>query len=118
MKTEWLKVKNLKVGSQIAVCDRPAADVDFALSAEDDVPSGQNSTSDNIGTGTLVWDEIVSIESVGREQVYDIEVEGTHNFVAGHLLNKNTKQALSLEEEQLYLGDRRLPRGMEQRGIL
>ncbi|MBI5466238.1 MAG: hypothetical protein HY974_03040, partial [Candidatus Kerfeldbacteria bacterium] len=32
----------------------------------------------------VVIDEITSIEYVGREQVYDIEVEGTHNFVAGH----------------------------------
>ena len=41
--------------------------------------------------GVLDWDEIVEIKSIGRERVYDIEVEGTHNFVAGHLLNKNTK---------------------------
>ncbi len=36
----------------------------------------------------IVWDRIISIESVGREPVYDIEVEGTHNFVAGHWLRQ------------------------------
>jgi len=30
------------------------------------------------------WDRVVSIKYLGNEQVYDIEVEGTHNFVAGH----------------------------------
>ncbi|NCP17513.1 hypothetical protein GW853_03125, partial [Candidatus Kuenenbacteria bacterium] len=30
------------------------------------------------------WQKIKSIEYVGEEQVYDIEVSGTHNFVAGH----------------------------------
>ena len=32
----------------------------------------------------ISWVKIKSIEYVGYEQVYDIEVEGTHNFVAGH----------------------------------
>jgi hypothetical protein len=30
----------------------------------------------------LLWDKIVSITPIGYEHVYDIEVEGTHNFVA------------------------------------
>jgi len=38
----------------------------------------------------VVWDEIQSIEYVGEEQVYDIEVEGTHNFIANGILAHNT----------------------------
>lgn len=91
---KWLKVSQLSAGMQIAIYDRPAADVVFALSAGDLSQGDENATSvetdakgeDNFGTGALVWDEIVSIKSVGREHVYDIEVEDTHNFVAGHLL--------------------------------
>ncbi|MBI4354341.1 MAG: hypothetical protein HY595_03810, partial [Candidatus Omnitrophica bacterium] len=32
------------------------------------------------------WDRIVAIDPLLPEPVYDIEVEGTHNFVAGHWL--------------------------------
>jgi hypothetical protein len=38
----------------------------------------------------LSWEKIKSIEFVGYEQVYDIEVEGTHNFVANGILAHNT----------------------------
>ncbi|MBU3901415.1 hypothetical protein KKF25_02115, partial [Patescibacteria group bacterium] len=36
------------------------------------------------------WEKITSIEYVGEEQVYDIEVEGTHNFVANGIIAHNT----------------------------
>jgi len=38
----------------------------------------------------LLWDRIVSIEHAGREQVYDIEVQGTHNFVGNGIFAHNT----------------------------
>ena len=38
----------------------------------------------------VVWDKIQSIEYVGEEQVYDIEVENTHNFIANGILAHNT----------------------------
>ena len=38
--------------------------------------------------GDILWDKIVSIEYIGYEHVYDIEVEGTHNFVTGHWIEK------------------------------
>jgi len=36
------------------------------------------------------WEPIRSIELVGREPVYDIEVDGTHNFVANGIIAHNT----------------------------
>ena len=42
------------------------------------------------GTSGLCWDEIVSIESAGEERVYDLEVPGDHNFVAGDLIVHNS----------------------------
>jgi len=53
--------------------------------------------------GTAVWEKIVAIECLPPEQVYDIEVEGTHNFVAGHYVNQRTGKALSPQEEEAYL---------------
>lgn len=43
----------------------------------------------NICEGTL--DEIVSIVPIGEEEVFDIEVERTHNFIANHLCSGNTR---------------------------
>jgi replicative DNA helicase len=38
----------------------------------------------------VYWDTIVSIEPDGREDVYDIEVPGTHNFFANDILVHNS----------------------------
>jgi len=38
----------------------------------------------------ILWDKIVAIEPLGPMQVYDIEVEGTHNFVAQGIVAHNT----------------------------
>ncbi|OHA30752.1 MAG: hypothetical protein A3B11_02050 [Candidatus Taylorbacteria bacterium RIFCSPLOWO2_01_FULL_44_26] len=37
-----------------------------------------------------VWDKVVKIEMLPDEQVYDIEVEGTHNFVGNDIIAHNT----------------------------
>ncbi|MBI2008127.1 hypothetical protein HYS82_00535, partial [Candidatus Amesbacteria bacterium] len=64
MNTKWTKTKDLSVGMKIA-----AADLDRQ---------------------GMFWDEIVSIQPVGRQRVWDIEVEGTHNFVGNQLIAHNT----------------------------
>jgi len=38
----------------------------------------------------IFWDRIVSIEYCGYEHVYDIEVEGTHNFIGNNIFAHNT----------------------------
>jgi hypothetical protein len=63
---QWKKVSQLKVGEKIAV---PAE-----LKA-------------NAG---IEWDEIVAVRKLGRERVWDIEIEGTHNFVGNGILAHNT----------------------------
>ncbi len=63
--TEWKKVISLKLGDEIAVVE----------------PSPQPFVG---------WDRIAKIEYVGYEQVYDIEVEGTHNFVGNDIIAHNT----------------------------
>lgn len=69
LKTSWKKVTDLKIGMKIAVED----------------------------SGNLAFDEIVSIEKVGRERVWDIEVEGTHNFVGNGIIAHNTYISSNLE---------------------
>ena len=67
-KKGWYKVSDLRPGLEIAV--------------PEEGPQTQPQH--------LHWDEIVSIKPVGREQVYDIEVEGTHNFVGNGIFAHNT----------------------------
>jgi len=38
----------------------------------------------------ILWDKIASIEPFGYEHVYDIEVDGTHNFIANGIFAHNT----------------------------
>src|SRR5262249_21461164 len=38
----------------------------------------------------VYWDEIVSIESEGEEEVYDLTVDRHHNFVASDMLAHNS----------------------------
>lgn len=69
-KKGWYKVSDLRPGVEIAV---PMPEVDGSVESPG-----------------ILWDEIVSIKPVCREQVYDIEVEGTHNFVGNGIFAHNT----------------------------
>lgn len=70
---QWRKVANIKVGDKIAV----AGDM-----------RSKDLTNFGSGTSDVFFDEIVSIKHLSPERVYDIEVEGTHNFVAGHFIDE------------------------------
>ncbi|MDP3934625.1 MAG: NYN domain-containing protein, partial [Candidatus Giovannonibacteria bacterium] len=59
----WTKVSGLKTGQGIAVL-------------------GKN--------GKPVWDKIESMRELPEEDVYDIEVEGTHNFIGNDIVAHNT----------------------------
>jgi replicative DNA helicase len=40
------------------------------------------------------WDEVIAVEAEGDEQVYDLTIPGTHNFVAADVVVHNTSFAL------------------------
>jgi replicative DNA helicase len=44
----------------------------------------------HLAESDVYWDEIVSIESCGIEEVFDASVPGTHNFVAGDIIVHNS----------------------------
>ncbi|KKS87938.1 MAG: seg, partial [Microgenomates group bacterium GW2011_GWC1_43_11] len=46
------------------------------------------------------WEPIQSLIQGEKEQVYDVEVEGTHTFVAGNYINTKTRQVLSREDRE------------------
>ncbi|MGP3991063.1 replicative DNA helicase [Streptomyces sp. 3N207] len=43
-----------------------------------------------VATSDVCWDEVVSIESLGEQKVYDATVPGTHNFTANGILIHNS----------------------------
>ncbi len=45
--------------------------------------------------GDVYWDRIVSIEPLGEQQVYDLTIPETHNFVANDVCVHNTALALN-----------------------
>jgi len=46
--------------------------------------------TDVLKVSDILWDKIASIEPLGAEHVYDIEVDGTHNFIANGIFAHNT----------------------------
>jgi replicative DNA helicase len=46
----------------------------------------------------VVWDRIESIVATGQQQVYDLTVPGTHNFIANDICVHNTTLALNIAE--------------------
>ncbi|HEY4524886.1 MAG TPA: NYN domain-containing protein, partial [Candidatus Paceibacterota bacterium] len=52
-----------------------------------DVHSAINITPEGV---KVQWSRIVSIEAVAEEDVYDVEIEGTHNFIGNGIVAHNT----------------------------
>ena len=56
----------------------------------------ETGTDDNSNSATsasrqdIFFDEIISIEYVGEEHVYDLMIENTHNFIANDIVAHNT----------------------------
>ncbi len=50
----------------------------------------------NLAQSDVYWDKITDIEYLGEQQVYDLTVAGTHNFVADDMIVHNTSLALSI----------------------
>src|SRR5262249_44537129 len=49
-----------------------------------------------LATSDVFWDRIVAIDYVGEQQVYDLEIPTTHNFVANDICVHNTGLMLNI----------------------
>jgi replicative DNA helicase len=56
----------------------------------------ENKSFQELANSSVYWDEIVSIEYVGEQQVYDLTIPNTHNFVANDICVHNTSFALNI----------------------
>src|SRR3989344_1702837 len=96
---QWLPVSELSVGMQIAVPKdgvleaHQAGLINSRQWMGGHSPSAGGEAWPSLGAGSfgdVLWDEIISIEENGEEQVWDIEVEGTHNFIGNNIFAHNT----------------------------
>ncbi len=53
---------------------------------------------EDIASSDVYWDRIISIESTGEKEVFDLTVDESHNFVAGDIIVHNTAMAVCLAE--------------------
>jgi replicative DNA helicase len=56
----------------------------------------ENLPLQQLATSEVYWDKIVAIEFMGEQQVYDLTIPETHNFVANDICVHNTSFALNL----------------------
>ena len=56
----------------------------------------------------VLWDEIVAIEPRGEQQVYDLTIPTTHNFVAGDIVVHNTALAMSMAQNAAIRSEKRI----------
>ena len=67
-------------------------------------------------TNDVLWDRVVSITTVGEEDVFDATVLGTHNFIADGIavhnsIEQDADMVVLLHREELY--ERESPRAGE-----
>lgn len=60
----------------------------------------------NLANSDIYWDEITSIEYLGEDQVYDLTIPNTHNFVANDICVHNTSLALNIGESVAVLNNK------------
>lgn len=92
--TGWKRLDEFAVGERIALPRQH--------------PGGETVTeSSRLARGDVYWDEIVSIEPDGLEEVYDLTVDRLHNFVANDIVSHNSIEqdadvVVFIYREELY----------------
>jgi replicative DNA helicase len=65
---------------------------------------------ESLAESDVYWDEVLSIEPDGEEEVYDLTVEGLHNFVAEDIIVHNSLEqdadlVFFVYRDEYYLGE-------------
>lgn len=56
----------------------------------------KSSRLEALARSNIYWDEVVGIEKAGQDEVFDIEIAGSHNFIAEGILVHNSTVAANL----------------------
>ncbi|MGB9776524.1 MAG: replicative DNA helicase [Anaerolineae bacterium] len=100
----WKRLDQLKAGEPIAALSKTN------LSRERALPVGQIVQSEELirlSQSDVYWDRVASIEGAGEEEVFDLEVPGHHNFVAGDIIVHNSLEqdadvVMFIYREEMY----------------
>ena len=76
---EWVRLEDLRVGD-LLVAPKGAS-----------VPQGHKRSRKRSEPQHATYDEIVSVTPAGREEVFDVEVDRTENFIANGVVSHNTR---------------------------
>jgi replicative DNA helicase len=81
----WKKVSEIKIGSKIALAGKlPELEQIVDLADCSDQPIHPQVNND------LYWDNVISIEEGGEEEVYDLSVPGYENWLADGIVSHNS----------------------------
>ncbi len=58
----------------------------------------ENQELDNIANSEVFWDEIINIEYVGKEEVFDLTIPEHHNFIANDFIAHNCMGKKKIDE--------------------
>jgi replicative DNA helicase len=93
----WRRLDAVTPGEPLALPQRLPAPHGFAVPHAAPALVGAGSTGmaldppiEPLSTGDVQWDSVISIQPDGLEEVYDLTVEGLHNFVAEDIVVHNS----------------------------
>jgi intein/homing endonuclease len=103
----WKQLQYFKVDDGIGLANINAIDLMKIKSNTNDrgydlVTTIQNKESNSIATSEVFWDEISSIEYVGKEEVFDLSIPNTHNFIANDFIAHNCMGKKKIDEMQKH----------------
>ena len=97
---EWRRLDLLQVGDRLAVPLELPADTHGAMTPDEAAFSTNDGpetavavlarTESRFADGQVTWDAVKSIELEGEEEVFDLTVDGLHNFVAEDIVVHNS----------------------------
>ena len=89
-KVVWKKVTEIKPGQKIAIIKNNFGNC-LPAGEAGKLPACRRGREIGNSSKDVVFDEVISIKKIPRQKVYDIEVQGTHNFVGNGIIAHNTK---------------------------
>ena len=123
--TGWRPLDTLTVGDHLAVPRRIPAPVNAGPGGSKQGAPGDLALASDASPETadedVRWDEIVAIEPLGPQEVFDATVSGTHNFIADGIaahnsIEQDADMVILLHREDAY--ERESPRAGEADLIL
>lgn len=91
MQTQGITTRQMQADIGQLYCGTSLYKQNVNRSRLDRVAQAVNSSElDNLAKSDVYWDEVVSIEPLGEEEVFDLTVPGPHNFIANNIIVHNS----------------------------